>query len=334
MSYILAIESSCDDTSAAVINNFHIASNIIASQSVHQKYGGVVPEWASREHQKNIVPVVDTALKEAGITKKDLSAIAFTRGPGLLGSLLVGVSFAKTMSQALNLPLIDVNHLEAHVLAHFIKAETDSRVPEFPFLCLLVSGGNTQLIYLESPYKLKIIGQTIDDAAGETIDKAAKILGLPYPGGPHIDRLAKLGDKYALKFSSSNMPNYDYSFSGVKTSILYTLRDKLKQEPDYLEKNINDICASVQYNVVSALVSKLEKAAKDLNVKNIGIAGGVSANSYLRERLKELGEKNKWEVFIPEFQYTTDNAAMIAVAGYFKFLNKDFADLSFTAYTR
>lgn len=334
MSYILAIESSCDDTSAAVINNFHIASNIIASQSVHQKYGGVVPEWASREHQKNIVPVVDTALKEAGITKKDLSAIAFTRGPGLLGSLLVGVSFAKTMSQALNLPLIDVNHLEAHVLAHFIKAEPDSRVPEFPFLCLLVSGGNTQLIYLESPYKMKIIGQTIDDAAGETIDKAAKILGLPYPGGPHIDRLAKLGDNHALKFSSSNMPNYDYSFSGVKTSILYTLRDKLKQEPDYLEKNINDICASVQYNVVSTLVSKLEKAAKDLNVKNIGIAGGVSANSYLRERLKELGEKNKWEVFIPEFQYTTDNAAMIAVAGYFKFLNKDFADLSLTAYTR
>lgn len=334
MAYILAIESSCDDTSASVINEFRVLSNVVATQRVHQDYGGVIPEWASREHQKNIVPVVDAALKQAEITKKELSAIAYTRGPGLLGSLLVGVCFAKSMSQALGIPLIDVNHLEAHVLAHFIKNNPESKVPDFPFLCLLVSGGNTQLIHLKSPYNMEVIGKTIDDAAGETIDKAAKILGLPYPGGPHIDKLAKIGDKHFLKFSSSNMPGYDYSFSGVKTSILYTLRDKLKQSPNYLKDNINDISASVQYNVVTTLLTKLEKAARDLNIKNIGIAGGVSANSFLREKLLEMGERNNWDVFIPEFQYTTDNAAMIAVAGYFKYLNNDFADLSLTAYTR
>ncbi|MDD4684191.1 MAG: tRNA (adenosine(37)-N6)-threonylcarbamoyltransferase complex transferase subunit TsaD [Bacteroidales bacterium] len=334
MAYILAIESSCDDTSAAVINDFKIYSNVIASQSVHQKFGGVVPEWASRAHQKNIIPVVDTAIKEAGIRKEDLSAVAFTRGPGLLGSLLVGVSFAKSFATALNLPLIDVNHLEAHILAHFIKDNPDTKTPSFPFLCLLVSGGNTQIIYVKSPSDMEIIGKTIDDAAGETFDKVAKILSLPYPGGPHIDRLAKTGDINALKFAQSNMPNYDYSFSGVKTSILYTLRDKLKENPKFLEENLSDICASAQHRVVTMLLKKLEKAGKDLKIKDIAIAGGVSANSYLREKLTELGKKHNWNVFIPPFQYTTDNAAMVAVAGYFKYLNKDFATLDLTAYTR
>lgn len=334
MSYILAIESSCDDTSAAIINDFKIYSNVIASQKVHEKYGGVVPEWASRAHQQNIIPVVDTAIKEAGIKKEDISAIAFTRGPGLLGSLLVGVSFAKSFATALGLPLIDVNHLEAHILAHFIKDTPDQKTPSFPFLCLLVSGGNTQLVYVRSPYDMEIIGKTIDDAAGETFDKVAKILSLPYPGGPHIDRLAKTGNKFALEFAESNMPNYDYSFSGVKTSILYTLRDKIKENPEFLEENINDICASVQHRVVSMLLKKMEKAAKDLKVKDIAIAGGVSANSYLRELLTELGKRNNWNVFIPKFQYTTDNAAMVAVAGYYKFLKNDFTTLDKTAYAR
>ncbi len=334
MSYILAIESSCDDTSAAIINDFKIYSNVIASQKVHEKYGGVVPEWASRAHQQNIIPVVDTAIKEAGIKKEDIEAVAFTRGPGLLGSLLVGVSFAKSFATALGLPLIDVNHLEAHILAHFIKDTPDQKTPSFPFLCLLVSGGNTQLVYVRSPYDMEIIGKTIDDAAGETFDKVAKILSLPYPGGPHIDRLAKTGNKFALNFAESNMPNYDYSFSGVKTSILYTLRDKLKEDPKFLEENINDICASVQHRVVSMLLKKMEKAAKDLKVKDIAIAGGVSANSYLREQLTELGERNNWNVFIPQFQYTTDNAAMVAVAGYYKFLKNDFTTLDKTAYAR
>lgn len=334
MAYILAIESSCDDTSASVINDNRILSNIIASQKIHQKYGGVVPELASRAHQQNIIPVVDTAIKEAGITKQDLSAIAFTRGPGLLGSLLVGVSFAKSLAMSLNIPLIDVNHLEAHVLAHFIKDSSETKFPEFPFLCLLVSGGNTQIILVRSPYDMEIIGKTIDDAAGETYDKVAKILSLPYPGGPHIDRLAKEGNINALKIAESHIPNYDYSFSGVKTSILYTLRDHLKENPNYLEENLNDICASVQHRVVSMLLKKLEKAAKDLKVKDIAIAGGVSANSYLREKLIELGNKHHWGVFIPPFQYTTDNAAMVAIAGYYKFLKKDFASLDKTAYTR
>ncbi|MFA6200004.1 MAG: tRNA (adenosine(37)-N6)-threonylcarbamoyltransferase complex transferase subunit TsaD [Bacteroidales bacterium] len=334
MSYILAIESSCDDTSAAIINDFKIYSNVIASQKVHEKYGGVVPEWASRAHQQNIIPVVDTAIKEAGIKKEDIEAVAFTRGPGLLGSLLVGVSFAKSFATALGLPLIDVNHLEAHILAHFIKDTPNQKTPSFPFLCLLVSGGNTQLVYVRSPYDMEIIGKTIDDAAGETFDKVAKILSLPYPGGPHIDRLAKTGNKFALNFAESNMPNYNYSFSGVKTSILYTLRDKLKENPKFLEENINDICASVQHRVVSMLLKKMEKAAKDLKVKDIAIAGGVSANSYLREQLTELGERNNWNVFIPQFQYTTDNAAMVAVAGYYKFLKNDFTTLDKTAYAR
>lgn len=334
MKYILAIESSCDDTSCAIIDsNFCVLSNVIASQEVHKSYGGVVPELASRAHQQNIIPVVDKALKDAKISKKELSAVAFTRGPGLMGSLLVGVSFAKSFARALNIPLIDVNHLEAHVLAHFIKDTPKQKVPQFPFLCLLVSGGNTQIILLESPRKMKVIGQTIDDAAGETIDKAAKILSLPYPGGPHIDRLAKEG-KPVLAFSQSNIKDYDYSFSGLKTSILYTLRDKLKENPNYIEENIKDIACSVQKAVVDSLLKKFEKAIKDLKIKTIAVAGGVSANSELRARLQQLGDKYGCEVFIPKFSYTTDNAAMVAVAGLFKYMDNDFADLSLTAYAR
>lgn len=334
MKYILAIESSCDDTSCAIIDsNFCVLSNVIASQEVHKSYGGVVPELASRAHQQNIIPVVDKALKDAKISKKELSAVAFTRGPGLMGSLLVGVSFAKSFARALNIPLIDVNHLEAHVLAHFIKDTPKQKVPQFPFLCLLVSGGNTQIILLESPRKMKVIGQTIDDAAGETIDKAAKILSLPYPGGPHIDRLAKEG-KSVLAFSQSNIKDYDYSFSGLKTSILYTLRDKLKENPNYIEENLKDIACSVQKAVVDSLLKKFEKAIKDLKIKTIAVAGGVSANSELRARLQQLGDKYGCEVFIPKFSYTTDNAAMVAVAGLFKYMDNDFADLSLTAYAR
>ena len=334
MKYILAIESSCDDTSCAIIDsNFCVLSNVIASQEVHKSYGGVVPELASRAHQQNIIPVVDKALKDAKISKKELSAVAFTRGPGLMGSLLVGVSFAKSFARALNIPLIDVNHLEAHVLAHFIKDTPEQKVPQFPFLCLLVSGGNTQIILLESPRKMKVIGQTIDDAAGETIDKAAKILSLPYPGGPHIDRLAKEG-KPVLAFSQSNIKDYDYSFSGLKTSILYTLRDKLKENPNYIEENIKDIACSVQKAVVDSLLKKFEKAIKDLKIKTIAVAGGVSANSELRARLQQLGDKYGCEVFIPKYSYTTDNAAMVAVAGLFKYMDNDFADLSLTAYAR
>lgn len=334
MFYILAIESSCDDTSCAVIDsNFCVLSNVIASQQVHKEYGGVVPELASRAHQQNIIPVVDKALKDAKITKEQLSAVAFTRGPGLMGSLLVGVSFAKSFARALDIPMIDVNHLEAHVLAHFIKDTPEQKVPEFPFLCLLVSGGNTQIVLVESAKKMQIIGQTIDDAAGETIDKAAKILSLPYPGGPHIDRLAQEG-KPVLIFSQSNIKNYDYSFSGLKTSILYTLRDKLKENPKYMEENLADIAASVQKAVVDSLLNKFEKAIKDTKIKTIAVAGGVSANSELRRRLQELGAKHKCEVFIPKFSYTTDNAAMVAVVGLFKYLEKDFAHLGLTAYAR
>ena len=334
MFYILAIESSCDDTSCAVIDSeFCVLSNVIASQQVHKEYGGVVPELASRAHQQNIIPVVDKALKDAKITKQQLSAVAFTRGPGLMGSLLVGVSFAKSFARALNIPLIDVNHLEAHVLAHFIKDTPEQKVPEFPFLCLLVSGGNTQIILVENARKMQIIGQTIDDAAGETIDKAAKILSLPYPGGPHIDRLAKQGQPI-LKFSQSHIKNYDYSFSGLKTSILYTLRDKLKENPNYIEENIADIASSVQKAVVDSLLNKFEKAIKDTKIKTIAVAGGVSANSELRARLQELGAKHKCEVFIPKFSYTTDNAAMVAVVGLFKYFEKDFAHIGLTAYAR
>ena len=334
MFYILAIESSCDDTSCAVMDsNFRVLSNITASQQVHAEYGGVVPELASRAHQSNIIPVVDKALKDAGISKNELEAIAFTRGPGLLGSLLVGVSFAKSFASALGIKMIEVNHLEAHVLAHFIKDTPEQKVPSFPMLCLLVSGGNTQIIQLSSARDMKIIGKTIDDAAGETIDKAAKILSLPYPGGPHIDKLAQQG-KPTLRFSQSNISGYDYSFSGLKTSILYTLRDKLKDKPTYLEDNLCDIAASVQKAVVDSLISKFEKAIKDTGIRNIAIAGGVSANSQLRASIQALGQKYNCEVFIPKFSYTTDNAAMVASAALFKYLDNDFADLSVAAYAR
>ncbi|MEE1097675.1 MAG: tRNA (adenosine(37)-N6)-threonylcarbamoyltransferase complex transferase subunit TsaD [Bacteroidales bacterium] len=334
MFYILAIESSCDDTSCAVMDsNFRVLSNITASQQVHAEYGGVVPELASRAHQSNIIPVVDKALKDAGISKNELEAIAFTRGPGLLGSLLVGVSFAKSFASALGIKMIEVNHLEAHVLAHFIKDTPEQKVPSFPMLCLLVSGGNTQIIQLSSARDMKIIGKTIDDAAGETIDKAAKILSLPYPGGPHIDKLAQQG-KPTLRFSQSNISGYDYSFSGLKTSILYTLRDQLKDKPTYLEDNLCDIAASVQKAVVDSLISKFEKAIKDTGIRNIAIAGGVSANSQLRASIQALGQKYNCEVFIPKFSYTTDNAAMVASAALFKYLDNDFADLSVAAYAR
>lgn len=332
--YILAIESSCDDTSAAVINDdFICLSNITASQKVHEIYGGVVPELASRAHQQNILPVVEVALKEAKIKKEDLSAIAFTRGPGLLGSLLVGVSFAKSMAQGLNIPIIDVNHLDAHVLAHFVKDSKEQKVPLFPYLCLLVSGGNTQIIRVNADNDMQILGKTIDDAAGETIDKAAKILSLPYPGGPHIDRLAKQGQP-KLNFAKSHIGGYDYSFSGLKTSILYTLRDLLKENPKYIEENLEDIACSVQKAVVDSLLSKFEKALKDTKIKTIALAGGVSANSLLRERFQQIGEKYNCKVFIPKFSYTTDNAAMVGVCGMFKYLRGDFADISLTAYAR
>lgn len=334
MSIILAIESSCDDTSAAVLKNDRILSNVIASQKVHEQYGGVVPELASRAHQQNIIPVVDAAIKNAGISKKDINAIAFTRGPGLLGSLLVGVSFAKSFSQALNIPLIEVNHLQAHVLSHFIKSSDESVVPKFPFICLLVSGGHTQIILLRSYFDMEIIGNTIDDAAGEAIDKAAKIMDLGYPGGPVIDRLAKEGDPMKFKFATPNIKDYDYSFSGIKTSFLYFLRDHLKESPNFIQENINDLCASIQHCIVSFLLKKLKKAMSDTGVTQVAIAGGVSANSYLRQQLCEMGTKYKWDVFVPQFQFCTDNAAMVGIAGYFKYLNKDFADISLAPYTR
>ena len=329
---ILAIESSCDDTSSAVIVDGVLRSNVIASQKVHEEYGGVVPELASRAHQQNILPVVDTALKRAGVTKNDISAIAFTRGPGLLGSLLVGTSFAKGLALALNIPLIDVNHLQGHVMAHFVEDGTGLKHPTFPFLCLLVSGGNSQIVRVNAYNDMQIIGQTIDDAAGEAFDKCAKVLGLPYPGGPWIDKLAKLGDATKYPFAKPNIPNYDYSFSGLKTSFLYTLRDMLKEHgvetiDELAEKVPNlreDMCASLQATVVDILMRKLKKAAQDLNIKQVAVAGGVSANSALRQAFIDFGKKYRWDIFIPPFSFTTDNAAMICQAGYFKYLDKDF----------
>ena len=329
---ILAIESSCDDTSAAVIVDGVLRSNVIASQKVHEEFGGVVPELASRAHQLNILPVVDTALKRAGVAKEDLSAIAFTRGPGLLGSLLVGTSFAKGLALALNIPVIDVNHLQGPVLAHFIENGTGLRHPSFPFLCLLVSGGNSQIVLVRAYNNMEIIGQTIDDAAGEAFDKCAKVLGLPYPGGPWIDKLAKQGDPNKYPFAKPNIPNYDYSFSGLKTSFLYTLRDMLKahgvETIDALAERVpnlrEDMCASLQATVVDILMRKLRKAAKDLGVTQVAVAGGVSANSALREAFVDYGKRYKWEVFIPPFAFTTDNAAMVCQAGYFKYLDNDF----------
>lgn len=334
MAIILSIESSCDDTSAAVLCDDRILSNVIASQKVHQQYGGVVPELASRAHQQNIVPVVDAAIRNAGISKDQIDAVAFTRGPGLLGSLLVGVSFAKSFAQSLDIPLIEVNHLQGHVLSHFIKENDDSVVPQFPFLCLLVSGGHTQIILLKSHFEMEIIGQTIDDAAGESIDKAAKIMDLGYPGGPIIDNLAKTGNPDAFQFATPHIPNYDFSFSGIKTSFLYFLRDRLAEDPDFIEKNKADLCASIQKCIVGFLIKKFERAAIDLKVRQVAIAGGVSANSFLRSELQRIGKKHHWDVFVPKFQFCTDNAAMVGIAGYFKYLNHEFADISLPPYTR
>jgi N6-L-threonylcarbamoyladenine synthase len=332
---ILGIESSCDDTSAAVIRNGVICSNIITNQSVHEKYGGVVPELASRAHQQNIIPVVHEALKQAGITKDELSAIAFTRGPGLLGSLLVGTSFAKGFSSALDIPMIDVNHLQAHVLAHFIKENAeDTDQPSFPFLCLLVSGGNSQIILVKSYFDMEIIGQTIDDAAGEAFDKCAKVLGLGYPGGPIVNQLANLGNPNRFKFAKPNLAGYDYSFSGLKTSFLYFLRDELKNDLDFVEKNKEDLCASLQKTIVDILMIKLFQAAKDLKIREIAVAGGVSANSGLRDAFVEYSKKYGWKIHIPKFAYTTDNAAMVAVAGYYKYLQGEFCEKDIAPFAR
>ncbi len=321
--YILGIESSCDDTSAAVFKDNVILSNKVANQDVHMEYGGVVPELASRAHQQNIIPVVDKALKDAGVSVSDIDAVAFTRGPGLMGSLLVGTSFAKGFALANNLPLIDVNHLHAHILAHFI-VEPDQEVehPEFPFLCLLVSGGNSQIVLVKSYSEMEVVGQTIDDAAGEAFDKCAKVMDLPYPGGPLIDKLAKEGNPDAFKFAKPNIKGYDYSFSGLKTSFLYFLRDQLKINENFIEENKADLCASLQKTIVDILLHKLNLAAKDYKIDQVALAGGVSANSGLREGLQELAKKKKWKTFIPKFSYTTDNAAMIAVTGYYKYIDK------------
>lgn len=324
--YILAIESSCDETSAAIISEGKVLNNIIATQSVHEKYGGVVPELASRAHQENIVPVVAEALKNAGISKSQLSAIAFTRGPGLMGALLVGVSFAKGMAQALGIPLIEVNHMQAHVLAHFIE---DPK-PTFPFLCLTVSGGHTQLVKVRSALDMEVIGETRDDAVGEAFDKTAKLLGLPYPGGPLIDRYAKEGDPKAFAFPITRMPGLDFSFSGIKTAVLYFLREKLQENPKFIEQNLSDLCASIQYTLIEMLRIKLVEASKQTGISHIAIAGGVSANSGLRMALQEEAKKRNWQLFVPKMEYCTDNAAMIAMAAHFKFLEGKFTSLDVT----
>ncbi len=328
---ILGIESSCDDTSAAIIQNGVLLSNIIANQEVHVKYGGVVPELASRAHQQNIIPVVDAALKDAGLTIDNVDAIAFTRGPGLLGSLLVGVSFTKGLSIAKNIPMVEVNHLQGHILSHFIDLP-DKKVehPSFPFLCLLVSGGHTQIVLIKDYLDMEIIGSTIDDAAGEAFDKCAKVMGLPYPGGPVIDKLASEGDAKRFKFAKPTVDSYNYSFSGLKTSFLYFLRDNMANDDQFIENNKADLCASLQQTIIDILLKKLIKAAKEYKINNIAIAGGVSANSGLRGAIANEGKKRGWETFIPEFKFTTDNAAMIAITGYRKYLNKDFSSLDVT----
>lgn len=331
---ILGIESSCDDTSAAVIRDGLLLSNVIASQSVHEEYGGVVPELASRAHQQNIVPVVDAAIKRAGISKSDLDAIAFTRGPGLLGSLLVGTSFAKGLSLGLRIPMVDVNHLHGHVLSHFIRRQADDRVPEYPFLALLISGGNSQIILVRDYNDMEILGQTIDDAAGEAFDKCAKVMGLPYPGGPHIDRLAAVGNKNAFKFAKPRIQGLDYSFSGLKTSFLYTLRDNIKLNPDFIEQNKADLAASLQHTIIEILLGKLRKAVEQTGVKTVAIGGGVSANSGVRQAVADFCSGRGLEAFIPERAFTTDNAAMVAIAGYYKYLDKQFCAYSEVPYAR
>ena len=332
---ILGIESSCDDTSAAVVRNGVLLSNVTASQAVHEAYGGVVPELASRAHQQNVVPVVDQALKRAGVAKGELSAVAFTRGPGLMGSLLVGVSFAKGFARALGIPMIDVNHLQGHVMAHFIKEDEGGQgQPEFPFLCLLVSGGNSQIILVNAYNDMEVLGQTIDDAAGEAIDKCSKVMGLGYPGGPIIDRLARRGNPLAYSFAKPHIAGYDYSFSGLKTSFLYSLRDWMRENPDFIEQHKEDLAASLEHTIVDILMKKLRQAAKDTGIRQVAVAGGVSANNGLRNAFQEYAERDGWKIFIPKFSYTTDNAAMIAITGYFKFLDKDFCAIDMPAYSR
>lgn len=332
---ILGIESSCDDTSASVIRDGVMLSNVIAGQAVHEAYGGVVPELASRAHQQNIIPVVAEAIKQANIDKSELSAVAFTRGPGLMGSLLVGTSFAKGFSASLGIPMIEVNHLQAHVLAHFIKQTPgDTDQPSFPFLCLLVSGGNSQIIRVTSYDEMEVIGQTIDDAAGEAFDKCAKVMGLGYPGGPVVNKLANEGNQEAFIFSKPHIPGYDYSFSGLKTSFLYTLRDHLKEDPDFIEKNKADLCASLQKTVVDILMNKLLKATKDLRIKEVAVAGGVSANTGLRDAFQDHAKRYGWKIHIPPFAFTTDNAAMVAMSGYFKYLNNEFTAMDVVPFSR
>lgn len=331
---ILGIESSCDDTSAAVIADGILLSNVIASQSVHEEFGGVVPELASRAHQQNIVPVVDTALRRAGICRHDLSAIAFTRGPGLLGSLLVGTSFAKGMATGLGIPLVDVNHLHGHVLSHFVRENPDDAVPEFPYLCLLVSGGNSQLIWVKSPVDMEMLGRTIDDAAGEAFDKCAKVMGLPYPGGPHIDRLAAEGDSGRFRFSKPHIPGLDYSFSGLKTSFLYTVRDGMRQNPDFVEQNRADLAASLQRTIIDILLAKLSLAVERTGARQVAIGGGVSANSGVRQAVAQFCAGRGIRAFIPERKFTTDNAAMVAMAGYLKFMAGDLCGLDAVPFAR
>ena len=333
--YILGIESSCDDTSAAVLKNGILLSNVTASQAVHEAFGGVVPELASRAHQQNIVPVVDQALKRAGIEKEQLSAVAFTRGPGLMGSLLVGVSFAKGFARALGIPMIDVNHLQGHVLAHFIReSEDDNDQPTFPFLCLLVSGGNSQIVKVNAYNDMEILGQTIDDAAGEAIDKCSKVMGLGYPGGPIIDKLARQGNPDAFQFSKPQIKGYDYSFSGLKTSFLYSLRDWLKEDPDFIEHHKEDLAASLEKTIVDILMKKLKLAVKDTVIKQVAVAGGVSANNGLRNAYRDYAKRYGWKIFIPKFSYTTDNAAMIGITGYFKYLDGQFCSIDAPAFAR
>ena len=331
--YILGIESSCDDTSAAVICNGKVLSNIVANQEVHAQYGGVVPELASRAHQQNIVPVVQQAIQRAGITKEDLSAISFTKGPGLMGSLLVGTSFAKSLALGLNIPLIDVNHMQAHVLAHFIKEE-NSKIPPFPFICLTISGGHTQIVKLNSHFDIEILAETIDDAVGEAFDKSAKILGLAYPGGPLIDTYAQKGNPKAFSFTKPKVGDLEFSFSGLKTGILYFVQRNVKENPNFIEERLYDICASIQHTIVEILMDKIKNAVKKTGIKHIAIAGGVSANSEIRRRLQLTEKHNGWTTYIPKFQYTTDNAAMIAITGYLKYLKKNFSEISTKAEAR
>lgn len=332
---ILGIESSCDDTAAAIIQDGVLLSNEVAGQKVHTEYGGVVPELASRAHQQNIIPVVDAAIKKAGIKPSDLNAVAFTRGPGLMGSLLVGTSFAKGFAAALDIPMIDINHLQAHVLAHFIKEDKEQdTAPRYPFLCLLVSGGNSQIILVKNYNDMEIIGQTIDDAAGEAFDKCAKVMNLEYPGGPVVDKLAKEGNPDRFKFSKPRIAGYDYSFSGLKTSFLYLIRDELKKNPSFIEENKAGLCASLQKTIIEILMDKLYKAAKDLTIKEVAVAGGVSANSGLRAAFEDYAKRYGWKIYIPKFGYTTDNAAMVAMAGYFKYQDGEFAAMDATPYAR